>query len=271
MTEGAIERVLLGATGAGIGEPAPQIHLPRDERDQRDRPTTDGGLDELGELLRLAAEELTVLHRERQPQHEFVEEQDNSVIAQPLGMAGDRGETGIEVDVLGLLGIRTEVRVHERRHELLTSLRGRRGRSSFRVAIRIPRPRPEHGCPRVDRGSRPGVGTAVQAGEELRVAELDPQPLGVLEQGIRPVDGGQQCPRVSLTNLADVSLEQRLLHGLRAEQVERQRQDPALRELGIVLGDHSLQLRLRPGGRLMLEESMKHSHEVRLTRSRTTR
>ena len=122
--EGAVEGVLLGAAGPGVGEPASQVQLPGHERDQRDRPPADGRLDQLGQLLRLPAEELPVLHRERQPQHQLVEEQHDGVVAEALGVRGDRGQPGVQVDVLGLLCVGTEVGANERRDELEPVPRG---------------------------------------------------------------------------------------------------------------------------------------------------
>ena len=119
VAEGPVERLLLGTARAGVGEPAAQVHLPGDERDQRDGAPADGGLDELGQLLGLAAEELAVLHREREPQHELVEEENARVIAEALGVARDGGQPGVEVDELRLLGVRAEEGLDERGDELL--------------------------------------------------------------------------------------------------------------------------------------------------------
>ena len=47
MAEGAIQRVLLRTAGAGVGEPAPQVHLPGHERDQRDHAGPGAGLDRI--------------------------------------------------------------------------------------------------------------------------------------------------------------------------------------------------------------------------------
>ena len=105
--ERAVQRLLLGAAGPGVGEPAAQVHLPGDERDERDRPRPHARLDQLGELLRLAAEELAVLHTERQPQHELVKEQHDGVVAEALGVLGDDGQAGVEVDELRLAACRT--------------------------------------------------------------------------------------------------------------------------------------------------------------------
>ena len=107
--ERTVQRLLLGAAGPGVGEPAAQVHLPGDERDERDRPRPHARLDQLGELLRLAAEELAVLHPERQPQHQLVKEQHHGVVAEALGVLGDDGQAGVEVDELRLPGVGREV------------------------------------------------------------------------------------------------------------------------------------------------------------------
>ena len=132
VTEGLVERFLLGAAGAGVGEPAPQVHLPGDERDQRDGAAADTGLDELREFLGLAAEEGTVANGEREPEDELVEEEDDGVVAEPLGVGGDGGQAGVEIDELGLLGVCAEVGLDERRHELLARLARRARRAGPR-------------------------------------------------------------------------------------------------------------------------------------------
>ena len=104
----------------------------------------------------------------------------------------------------------------------------------------------------------------VQTVEELLVSDLGAQPFGVGQEGVRLVDGGQRRPRIPLGDLTDVPGEQRLLHRPRAEQVERQRQDPPVGEHPVVLGDDRLQLRLGPRDRLLLQQRVQHRHEVRL-------
>ena len=136
--ERAVQRLLLGAACPGVGEPAAQVHLPGDERHERDRPRPHARLDQLGELLRLAAEELAVLHRERQPQHELVEEQHHGVVAEALGVLGDDGQAGVEVDELRLPRVGREVLPGKRRDELLPQLGAWRGGLGGGVGVRRP-------------------------------------------------------------------------------------------------------------------------------------
>ena len=75
------------------------------------------GLHQLGQLLRLAAEELPILHRERQPQHQLVQEEHNRVVAEALGVRGDRGQARIEIHVRRLLGIGAEIALDQRGHQ----------------------------------------------------------------------------------------------------------------------------------------------------------
>src|SRR5690625_6355515 len=88
--KGTVEGFLLGTAGAAVGKPPAQVHLPGDERDQRDRAPPGARLDELGELLGLAAEEGLVAHREGQPQHELVEEEHDGVVPQRLDRKSTR-------------------------------------------------------------------------------------------------------------------------------------------------------------------------------------
>ena len=152
------------------------------------------GLDQLGQLLRLPAEELPVLHRERQPQHQLVEEQHDRVVAQALGVRGDRGQPGVQVDVGGLLGVRAEVVLDQRGHQQLALLRRparrpgppRRTRPSRCRCAEQPRPRV---------AAAAAGRAAVQPGEETLVPVAGPQPLGVGEDARRTRAARAAAPR----------------------------------------------------------------------------
>ena len=204
MPERPVQRLLLRAARARVGEPAAQVHLPGHERDQRDHPGPGAGLDQLGQLLRLPPEELPVLHREGQPQHQLVEEQHHRVVAQALGVRGHRRQPGVEIHVGGLLGVRAEVVLGQRGHQQLTLLRARLGGPGRRVGLSRPgsgaadQPRP---------GVRPAAarGPPVQPGEEPLVPVPGPQPLGVPQDGIGLVQRGQRRPGMPLGDLPDVA------------------------------------------------------------------
>ena len=123
--EGLVQGLLLGAACTRVSEPPPQVHLPGHEGDQRDRARPGGRFHENAQLRGLPAEELAILHRERQPQHQLVQEEHDSVVAQALRMRRDRGQPGGQVHVGSLLGISTEVVLDKRGHQKLARLRPR--------------------------------------------------------------------------------------------------------------------------------------------------
>ena len=149
--ERPVEGLLLGAAGAGVGEPAPQVHLPGDERDQRNGAYSRRGLHELGDLLALAAEERLVLHRERQPQDELVEEEHDRVVPERLGVRRDCRQPGIEVEVGRLLCVGAEVRLYQCRDELLPHRRVRGCGACLVVLLLVPGARPQHRTPLIVR------------------------------------------------------------------------------------------------------------------------
>src|SRR5699024_7125482 len=65
---------LFGTGAARFCKPLAQVHLPGDERDQRDAPVPDRGFHQFGEFLGFSAEECRVVDGECEPQHEFVQE-----------------------------------------------------------------------------------------------------------------------------------------------------------------------------------------------------
>ena len=174
MTERPVQRLLLRAARARVGEPAAQVHLPGHERDQRDRAGPHPGLDQLGQLLRFPAEELPVLHREGQPQHQLVQEQHHRVVAQALRVRGHGRQPGVEVHVGGLLGVRAEVVLGQRGHQQLALLRPRLRGPGRRVGLgrpgagaadqprprRPPRRQPRHPRSARRRNARPRPGPA---------------------------------------------------------------------------------------------------------------
>ena len=73
-----------------------QVALAGDEADQRDRPVGVGGLHQLHQLGTLAADEMDVGGVAGQPEHQFIEKQDDRVVTQRPGMAAHDAETVVE-------------------------------------------------------------------------------------------------------------------------------------------------------------------------------
>ncbi|PZS12146.1 MAG: hypothetical protein DLM60_23020 [Pseudonocardiales bacterium] len=90
-----LERQRLG-TGALDPDQLAQVALARDETDDRHCPVCVGGLDELGDLLGFPCDECRIGDLPGEPEHELVEEQDHTVVAEALGVRADRREPGVE-------------------------------------------------------------------------------------------------------------------------------------------------------------------------------
>ena len=81
---------------------------------------------------------------------------------------------------------------------------------------------------------------AVQAGEERFVPDLRTNALCVDQDPVGLVDSRQRRARMKLADLSQVAVEQRLLHGLSAQQVKRHRQDRAVEQDVVVTGEDRL-------------------------------
>lgn len=66
-----------------------QVTLPGDERHDRDGPTAVRRLDQFDQSLHLVADEVLFAHFRLEPQHQFVEEENNSGVAEGLGVPRD--------------------------------------------------------------------------------------------------------------------------------------------------------------------------------------
>src|SRR5690606_36007536 len=76
----------------------PQVPLAGDEADDRDRSPGVGTLDEVGDLLDLTGDELLVADRVGQPQDQLVQEEDQRVVTQLLGVPADLGQASVQRD-----------------------------------------------------------------------------------------------------------------------------------------------------------------------------
>src|SRR5207249_1585330 len=91
------EAAQLGADDL-VADQFAQVALAGDVADDRDGPLRVGAFDELGELLTLALDEVEVADGGGQPEDQLVEEQDDGVVAEGLGVGADGGEAVVEVD-----------------------------------------------------------------------------------------------------------------------------------------------------------------------------
>ena len=108
-----IAELQLHRAGEVLAHEVAQVALARDEADQWHGPFGVGGLHQLHQLGALAADEVDVGSVAREPEHQFVQEQDDRVIAQCLGVAAHDAEPVVERDerlaAAGQAAVRREV------------------------------------------------------------------------------------------------------------------------------------------------------------------
>jgi hypothetical protein len=83
--------------GDVLADQFPQVTLPGDEADDREG-TGVLELDQLGELVPLGLDEVQVRRVGGEPEDEFVEEQDQAVVAERLGVDADEAQADIEIE-----------------------------------------------------------------------------------------------------------------------------------------------------------------------------
>ena len=93
-----IAELQLHRAGEVLAYQVAQVALARDEADQRHGPIRVGGLHQLHQLRALAADEVDVGGMTRKPEHQLVQEQDDRVVAQRLGVAAHDAEPVVERD-----------------------------------------------------------------------------------------------------------------------------------------------------------------------------
>ena len=95
-----------------------QVALTGDETHNRHRPVGPVGFHQFDHLVALAADEGGVAGFARQPQYQLVEEQDQRVVTDLLGVGAQNREAIVEIhEFLGVFH-RREVGVHQIAHQL---------------------------------------------------------------------------------------------------------------------------------------------------------
>ena len=85
--------------GHVLADQVPQVTLAGHEADDRHRAVGLPGLDQLGQLVPLGLDEAQVRRVRGQPEDQFVEEQDQAVVAERLGVGADDAQAHVEIDV----------------------------------------------------------------------------------------------------------------------------------------------------------------------------
>ncbi len=258
-----------------------QVALAGDERHDGDGASGVTALHEVRDLAGLAGHELLLMDEGGEPEDQLVQEQDQSVVAERLGVLGDDGQTGVQGDeaVLVLGGVPGEageevgagvvdqlgaqlgrgggVAEVERGAPLVVLLGGEGGVEELRGPAEALTPLVRFTVARV---------AAAQAPDDRLVTVGGTVGADVGEEGVGPVHLRGRGVRVQLLDVRDVPAEHPLFEGLCAEHVVRHEQEPlAVRGQPLVLGQHRVELGTGAGGRVAAEQRVEHGHEVRLT------
>ena len=259
VAEGVIEGLAVGAGLARGGVPALEVHLAGDEGDERDGQAPVAAFDELGDLLGLAAEGALVLHLEGEPEDELVQEEDDGVVAQPLGVGADGGQPLVQADEVPEAGVGGEgaAVAGQGGDEVAPLLRPGGGGAGGVVALDAPAVLAQEG----GEGILASASGAEQP-DEVLIADGRAHGLGVGQELVGLVDGGQGRVGVEGADLAHVALEDDLLHGAAAQEVEGQGQEALVLEAGVVGGDGALELTDGAGVRIVAQDGVQDGHEV---------
>ena len=221
-----------------------QIALPRHETDQRNGPVGIGRLHQLDELCALTTDKIDICRMAGQPEHQLVQEQDDGVIAQRLGVSAHDAQSIVE------------------RHERLTAARQRPvGREELRDQIahqaralltvrrlqhcsfkghRIPT---TFKCPPA--AIAPAAGTLVEFGEEGIITHAITQIACILEHAFGQIKTWHWRIGMQLAHELSVLPQDGRLHIARTNHVVRHEQEFApIRPA--VAGHHIGQLRCGP-------------------------
>ena len=246
-----------------------QITLPRHEADQRDWPVRIGGLHQLDQLGALAADEVDICRMAGQPQHQFVQEQDDRVVTQIARMAAHDAHAVIQ------------------RHERLAAARQCAiGREELADQItHQARALLAVGCLQHGRLEARGVPTGVerapatrtsavalrafiQLGKERLISHAQPQLAGVLEQPLGQVEARHRCCRVLLAHELGVLAQHGAFHVASAHHVVGHQQELAAMRPAVAR-HHVGQFRRRAGLGIAGQQQVQHGHEVALARAET--
>ena len=248
-----------------MADQLPQVALPRHKADNRHRSISALGLHQLGNLLRLSADEIDVRRVARQPEDQFVEEQNQPVVAQRLRMGAQDRQPVVEADEFLRLFHRREERVNQVADQLMPRRIVRR--TVARLVVGTGVPGRTHLAPAVRR--RSCLQGSIQRLEELRVPEPLPQPVGINEQLLRAIHGGRRGLRLHHRQMTHVAAQHGRLQALRSDQMIRHEEKLFALHPAVVLRDDCGKLLNRTRLRVALKNQVQHGHEMTLAAAET--
>ncbi|EXI81303.1 MAG: hypothetical protein AW10_01317 [Candidatus Accumulibacter appositus] len=269
-----VAELQLQRAGEVFADQFAQVALPGDEADQRNRPVSVAGLDQLDKLGALAADEADIGRPAGQPQDQLVEEQDHRVVAERVSVAADDAQAVVErheglAAALGDIGDGREVaadQVADQAHAVVPARRlEHRGFEARRIPAAAQLTPAAVSAAAVVVGIRPRV----QIPEESLVAEAIAHAHRVFKKALRQVEARDRRLRMALAHELGVAAEDRRLHAARADHVIRHEQEPALLRPAVVLSDDVGQLGHRARRHVVVEQQVEHGHEVALARAET--
>ena len=174
--------------GHVVANQVPQITLASHEADDRHRAFGLAGLDQLGKLVPLGLHEAQIRRVGRQPEDQFVEEEDQPVVTERLGVGTDDRQAHVQIDVGFVLPLgdsrkcREDI-LHQVANQAAAFVTGGRG---FEGGVET------GGIPALGEFAPARTTSAflalVQLLEELLVSKRLPMLLGVLEDGVGQID-----------------------------------------------------------------------------------
>ena len=196
----------------------------------------------------------------RQPEHQLVEEQDETVVPELLGMAGEDREAIIDADVFGEHVLRGTVVLAEPCHQCHVLDRCRSGKGGGFKPL---------GRPLGIECAPAGLGTlrVVEFLEEQLVAVIVAFHARLSDQRRRFVDRREVNTRLRAGEEIDVALEDAVFQRTRPDHVIGHEQELLFIHPAVVPLDHLAQFGDGPCLGLTFEDEMQHGHEMTLTRT----
>ena len=243
-----------------------QVALPGDETDDRHRPVRVLRLDQLRQLLRFAAHEIHVRRVTRQPENEFVQEENQRIETQRLRVRAHDRETIVDAHKFRGRAHRREVRLHEITHQPPPLLLGRSRLARLLERSRIPL-RAKF-APAAAAATRAGF-ALVELRKKLLLAHARALLLRIREQRVGVKE--RRIGRLGevLLHVIRVALENCRLEVLRRNEVERHHQEFLPGQPLVVLRHHVAQLLERARVRVPGQQEIQHRHEVTFARAKT--
>ena len=259
----------LHRAGQVLAHQIAQVALPCHKADQWNRSVGVGGLHQLHQLGALAADKAHISGMAGQPQDQFVQEQNDSVVTQCLGMPGHDAQTVVQRNIRFAItcqrAVGREKLADQIAHQAcaLLAIGCFQGGSAEAGGV----PTGVHIAPFTARASG-ATGAFVELGKKGRIAHLLAHALGIRKQAFGQVETGNRRLWMALAHKLGVLPQDGALHVLGANHVVGHQQE-LLAMRPAVFGNHCGQFRRGAGLRVACQQEIEHRHKVALARAKT--